>query len=56
MNTNNVPSLSSFPEGFAAGSSSPDRFAGVEATSSGSFADECVLLFVLLGLAGVPVM
>ena len=56
MNTNNVPSLSSFPEGFAVGSSSPDRFAGVEATSSGFFADERVLLFVLLGLAGVPVM
>ena len=56
MNTNNVPSLSSFPEGFPAGSSSPDRFAGVEATSSASFLDEPVVLFVLLGLAAVPVM
>ena len=56
MNTNNVPSLSSFAEGFPAGSSSPDRFAGVEATSSASFPDEPVVIFVLLGLAAVPVM
>ena len=56
MNTNNVPSLSSFPEGFPAGLSSPDRFAGVESTSSASFPDEPVVLFVLLGLAAVPVM
>ena len=56
MNNNNVPCLCSFPEGFAVESSSPDRFAGVEATSSGFLADELVLLFVLLGLAGVPVM
>ena len=56
MNPNNVPSLSSFPEGFDAGWSSPDRFAGVEVTSSASFVDERVLPFVLLGLPGVPVM
>ena len=39
MNTNNVPSFSSFPEAFSAGSSSPDRFAGVEATSSAGLLD-----------------
>ena len=37
-------------------SSSPDRFTGVEATSSASFADERVLLFVLSALPGFPVM